>query len=172
MAYFLILAAAILRILPHAPNFAPVAAIALFGGTYLKNKKLAIIVPLAAMLLSDIFIGFYNIGVWISVYVCFAISGMLGLWLRKHKDLGNTMAVTLISSVQFYLITNFTVWAFTDMYSHTSSGLLTSYINALPFFRNTLYSDFFYVGIMFGLYELVALWVKSRKTAEIKILAK
>ncbi len=155
MAYFLILAAVILRLLPHAPNFAPVTAIALFGGTYLKNKKMAMVLPLAAMLVSDIFIGFYHAPIMISVYASFALSGLLGLWLKKRKDLGNTMAVTLAASVQFYLITNFAVWAFGTMYPHTAVGLLASYVNALPFFRNTLYGDFFYAGVMFGLYELV-----------------
>ena len=155
MAYFLILAAAILRLLPHAPNFAPITAIALFGGTYLRNKKLAIIIPLAAMLVSDIFIGFYDFKIWLSVYLSFAISGLLGLWLRKRKDTGNVMGATLAASIQFFTITNFAVWAFGTMYPHTAEGLLASYVNALPFFRNTLYGDFFYVGVMFGLYELV-----------------
>ena len=155
MAYFLILAAVILRLIPHAPNFAPITAIALFGGTYLKNKKLAIIIPLAAMLVSDIFIGFYDFKIWLSVYLSFAIAGLLGIWLRKRKEVGNVLGVTLIASIQFYLITNFAVWAFGTMYPHTEQGLLASYVNALPFFRNTLYGDFFYVGAMFGLYELV-----------------
>lgn len=168
MAYFLIFAAVILRLIPHAPNFAPVTAIALFGGTYLRNKKLAIFVPLAAMLVSDIFIGFYDFKIWLSVYLSFAISGLLGLWLRRRKDLGNTMAVTLMASVQFYAITNFAVWAFGTMYAPTASGLLASYVNALPFFRNTLYSDFFYVGILFGLYEFVSYYLKQRSIVAAK----
>lgn len=162
MAYFLIVAAAILRLLPHAPNFAPITAIALFGGAYLKNKRLAFAVPLAAMLVSDIFIGFYSLPIMLSVYASFAFSGLLGLWLRKRKDPGNVMAATLSASVQFFLITNFAVWAFGTLYSHTASGLLASYVNALPFFRNTLYSDFFYVGVMFGLYELVRRTLAAR----------
>lgn len=161
MTYFLIIAAAILRLIPHAPNFAPITAIGLFSGTYL-NKKAAVAVPLVAMLVSDYFIGFYSLPIMISVYASFAISGLLGVWLRKRKNLTNVISASLVASIQFYLITNFAVWAFGTMYPHTGHGLLASYINALPFFRNTLLGDFFYVGVMFGLYEAVKVWRAKR----------
>lgn len=154
MSYLLIFGAAILRLLPHIPNFAPITALGLFGGTYL-NKKAALLVPLLAMLISDYFIGFYHFPIMASVYLSFAMSGLLGVWLKKRKSLANTVGVTLLASIQFYLITNFAVWAAGTMYPPTASGLLASYINALPFFRNTLLGDFFYVGALFGLYEAV-----------------
>ncbi len=163
MVYFLILAAVILRFLPHAPNFAPITAVALFGGTYLANKKLAIVLPIAAMLVSDYFIGFYHWPIMLSVYLSFALSGLLGLWLRRRKNLNNTIGTTLFASIQFFLITNFAVWAFGTMYPHTASGLLASYVNAVPFFRNTLLGDFFYVGVMFGAYELIKRRVARKK---------
>lgn len=162
MTYFLIFLAVILRFLPHWPNFAPITALALFGGTYLKNKKLVVILPLAAMLVSDYFIGFYSWPIMASVYLSFALSGGLGLWLKGRKNLANVIGVTLLASVQFYLITNFAVWAFGTMYPHDPSGLLASYLNALPFFRNTLLGDFFYVSLMFGAYEAVRL-AKTKK---------
>ena len=169
MAYFLIIAAVILRLLPHLPNFAPITAMAIFGGTYLKNRWWAIILPLAAMIVSDVFIGFYERPIQASVYLSFFISGFLGLWLRKRKDVGNAMVVTLIASVQFFLVTNFAVWAFGTMYPHTGLGLLISYNNALPFFRNTLLGDFFYVGILFGLYEFVRYYLGQRTALKQKI---
>jgi hypothetical protein len=162
MSYFLILVAAILRFLPHPPNFAPITALALFGGSYLKNKKLAFIIPLGAMLVSDWFIGFYYWPIMLSVYFSFAISGLLGLWLKKHKSLPKVLGVTLLASVQFYLITNFAVWAFGTMYPLSISGLFASYINALPFFRNTIFGDLSYVAGLFGLYELVGYWQRRR----------
>lgn len=155
MVYFLIFFAIILRFLPHWPNFAPITALALFGGVYLRDKKFALVLPLAVMLVSDFFIGFYSWPVMLSVYLSFGVSGLLGLWLKKHKKIGNTIGVTLIASLQFYLITNFAVWAFGTMYPPTGAGLLQSYINALPFFRNTLAGDLFYVAAMFGVYEAV-----------------
>lgn len=163
MSYFFIFAGAILRLLPHLPNFAPIAAMALFGGVYL-NKKYAFGVPILALLISDYFIGFYNIWVMLSVYGSFFIIGLLGLWLRKHKTILNTGAITLSSSVIFFIVTNFVVWAAPpSMYSHNWQGLTQSYIMGLPFFRNTLLGDFFYVGAMFGLMEL-AIIITNRFT--------
>lgn len=161
LALFFILAAATLRFLPHLPNFAPITAMALFGGAYL-NKKYAIVVPLLAMLVSDYFIGFYNPGVMAVVYGSFALSGIFGLWLKQRKTLGRVAGVTLLASVQFFLLTNAAVWAFGDMYPHTLGGLFASYANGLPFFRGTLFGDFFYVGVMFSSYELVRFWLAKR----------
>ncbi|KKW23389.1 MAG: hypothetical protein UY65_C0004G0015 [Parcubacteria group bacterium GW2011_GWA2_51_12] len=154
IGYLLIILGAALRFLPHAPNFAPITAIALFGGMYLSRRS-AIALPLAAMLASDYFIGFYNAWVMASVYLSFAVSGFLGIWLRGRKNVANTLGVTLVASLQFYLLTNFAVWAFGTLYPKTPAGLLSSYVNALPFFRNTLLGDVFYVGALFGTFELV-----------------
>ena len=162
MQYFLIIGAAVLRLIPHIPNFAPITAIGLFGGTYL-NKKTAILIPIAALLLSDFFIGFYSLEVMAGVYGSFVISSLLGVWLKKRKNAGNVVLVTLLASIQFYIITNFAVWAFGGLYPPTLAGLTASYVNALPFFRNTLMGNFFYVGIMFGAYELVR-YYKTKKS--------
>ena len=165
LGYALIIFGAALRFLPHAPNFAPITAIAIFGGASLSRRS-AFVLPLAAMLVSDYFIGFYNPAVMASVYLSFAISGLLGVWLRTRKNVANTLGATLFASVQFYILTNFAVWAFGTMYSKTAAGLLASYVNALPFFRNTLLGDVFYVGALFGIFELVKYLValKQRST--------
>lgn len=162
MAFFFILAAVILRLVPHLPNFAPIAALALFGGTYL-NKKFALIVPLTAMLVSDYFIGFYNPWIMLSVYGSFVLIGLIGLWLKNHKSSPNVIGASLFSSIIFFLVTNFAVWAVLhSMYPHNLQGLLQSYIMGLPFFKNTLLGDLFYVATMFGLYELV-LWLTLKR---------
>ena len=165
MAIFFIIAGALIRILAHfhyivyIPNFAPIAAMALFGGVYFTNKKYALIIPLAAMIISDIFIGFYNPWILVSVYGSFLLIGLLGLWLKKHKTMPNILGASLLGSVGFFLITNFAVWAVPhSLYPHTLQGLLNSYMMGLPFFRNTILGDLFYTGIMFGLMEAV-LWV-------------
>jgi len=162
MAFFFIIAAVILRLVPHLPNFAPIAAMALFGGTYL-NKKFALIVPVAAMLVSDYFIGFYNHWVMASVYGSFLIIGLLGWWLKKNKSVANVIGASLFGSIIFFLVTNFAVWVVPgSMYPHAWQGLISCYIMGLPFFRNTLMGDLFYVAMMFGLYELV-LWVTIKR---------
>ncbi len=167
MAYFFILSAVVLRLLPHVPNFAPIAAMALFGGTYL-GKKYALLVPLAAMVISDYFIGFYDLRLELVVWGSFLLVGVLGLWLKRHKNIQNVIGATLLGSVLFFIITNLGVWAFSSWYPKTVQGLSQSYLLAIPFFRNTILGDLFYVGIMFGLYELTLWLVKEKKFSFIK----
>jgi hypothetical protein len=143
--------AVILRLVPHPANVAPIAAMALFGGAYL-NKKYALIVPLLAMFVSDLFLGFHES--MFLVYVSFLLTGLIGIWLSKHKTLVNVIGASVFSSLLFYLLTNFNYWYATALYPKTMSGLLQSYINALPFFRNSLIGDLLYVGLFFGAYEL------------------
>jgi len=153
--------ALLVKYLPHLPNFAPIAAIALFAGVYL-NKKYALIIPIAAMLIADIFIGTYNPYVMVSVYGSFLIIGLIGLWLRNHKTLPNIIGGSLAGSVIFFLLTNFAVWVVPHgWYPHTVQGLVDCFALALPFFRNTIIGDLFYVGSFFGLMEVSILLTKS-----------
>lgn len=154
----------VLRFAPHFPNFAPIAAMALFGGVYL-NKKYALIVPIAAMLVSDFFIGFYDIKLMAGVYISFILVGLIGLFIKKHKNLGTIVGGTLLGSVLFFVITNFAVWVFYNWYPHTLSGLGQCFTMALPFFRGTLMGDLFYVAVLFGVYEIVAAWMKRKSFA-------
>lgn len=167
MVYFFIVAAVILRLLPHLPNFAPIAAIALFGGVYL-NKKYALILPLVAMLVSDIFIGFYSPCIMISVYGSFLIIGLIGLWLKNNKTLSNVIGASLSGSILFFLLTNFAMWVIPhSLYPHSLQGLLNCYTMGLPFFRGTILGDLFYTGAMFGLMEvaikIINTWGLRRK---------
>lgn len=157
--FLIIVFAVILRLLPHPPNFAPIAAMALFGGAYL-DKKYALIVPLLAMLISDLFLGLHQTMVF--VYGSFLLTGLIGLWLKKHKSLKNILLATISSSILFFLITNFGVWLVWDFYPKDFYGLIQSYILATPFFRNTILGDLFYTGLFFGSYELL-LWFLMRK---------
>lgn len=152
---FLIIAiAALLRLLPHPPNVAPIAAMALFGGVYL-NKKYALILPLLALFISDLFIGFYGAPMMSFVYGSFLLTGYIGLFLKSHKKPSMIIAAALFSSLFFYLITNFGVWLATPLYPKTLSGLLNCYTMAIPFFRNTILGDLLYTGVFFGTYEIV-----------------
>ena len=150
--FLIIFLAVLMRLVPHIPNFAPISAMALFGGVYI-NKKHALIVPLLAMLVSDFFLGFHK-GIPF-VYGSFLLIGLIGIWLREHKSLRNILAATFFSSLLFFIITNFGVWLIGEIYPKTFSGLIQCYIFALPFFRNTILGDAFYVGILFGSYELM-----------------
>ena len=154
MSYFFIFLGAVMRFLPHAPNFAPIGAMALFGGAKL-NKKYALILPLAAMIVSDYFIGFYSWQIMASVYGSFLIYGLLGLWARKNGGWLKIGGATLAGSILFFLITNGAVWAFSSMYPHTLVGLFACYAAGLPFWRNTLLGDVFFTAVFFGVYELL-----------------
>ncbi|MBI3952732.1 MAG: hypothetical protein HY336_02130 [Candidatus Doudnabacteria bacterium] len=167
MAYLFILIGAVLRVIPHPANFAAIGAISLFGGTYL-NKRYALILPLAAMIVSDFFIGFDSVTSRLTVYGSFALIGLIGLWIRKHKNVFTIVGGSLAGSLIFYLITNFAFFYPIGMYSHDLGGIIASYTNAIPFFRNTILGDLFYVAIFFGAYELVKKF-EARKIQRSKI---
>jgi hypothetical protein len=151
--------------LPHLPNFTPVAAIALFSGFYL-NRKYSFGIVIAAMLVADLIIGFYSPLVMSAVYGSFLLIWLLGVRLKKHPGTLNLISTTLFGSIIFYLVTNFAVWAFPGsfmMYPKTWHGLMTCYIMGLPFFRSMALGDLFYVGTLFGAYELAKLMVAKRR---------
>ena len=144
--------AILLRLLPHPPNVASIAAMALFGGAYL-DKRFALAIPLLALFASDIFIGFHSTMPF--VYGSFVLTGIIGMWLRTRRNVKNIVFTTLGSSVLFFLITNFGVWFLGTLYPRTLDGLLQSYLMGLPFFRNTLIGDLVYAGMLFGGYEVI-----------------
>ncbi|MCL5011203.1 MAG: hypothetical protein M1127_03305 [Patescibacteria group bacterium] len=151
------------RFLPHPPNFAPIAALALFCGVYLRGRKIALAAPLGAMLISDIFLGFYEWPVAIAVYGCFMFSVFLGWLVQKRKKWHRVFIASLAGSVAFFTATNFAVWAFTPWYAKTAEGLYQCYFSALPFFKNTLLGDLLYTGVFFGLYETVMMAARQLK---------
>lgn len=152
LAMVLIIFAAGSRLLPHPANFAPIAAVGIFSAFVFKNKLLRFGVPIMAMFVSDAIIGFYSPLIMASVYFCFLISVFLGRELKKNPSVSNGVGVSLLASLQFYLITNLAVFLFTPMYAKNIQGLINCYYLALPFFRNTIMGDLFYSGVIFGLY--------------------
>jgi hypothetical protein len=149
----LILVVALSRLIPHPVNFTPIAAIALAGGVYLE-KRFALIIPLAALFISDLFIGFHNTILF--VYGSFVLIGFMGLWLKSHKKFFPVIGTIILSSILFFIITNFGVWLTGGgwFYPKTWQGLVECYVMAIPFFRNTLAGDLIFTGVLFGLFEL------------------
>lgn len=156
------------RLLPHAWNVAPIAAIALFAGVYL-GRYYALILPPVAMLAGDIFIGFYQWQLALVVYSCFMITGLIGYLISKHKSFVTIVAGSIAGSVIFFILTNWAVWQFSAWYAKDWAGLIQCYTLAIPFFRNTLLGDLFYTSVLFGAYETVKIWLKSRRLALINI---
>lgn len=140
------------RMVPHAPNFTPIAASALFASFWFERPILAVMVPLAAMSFSDWFIGFYDWRVMTSVYLALAFPAVLGPFIRSKFTAGRVIASAIASSTLFFLLTNFAVWSFASMYPRTLNGLVQCYGAAVPFFRNTLTGDLVWSGVFFGAY--------------------
>jgi len=168
-AFILIALGIAARFLPHPANFAPIGAIAIFSGIYLP-KKWALVLPLAAMFFSDLFIGFYSLPIMLSVYAGFIIMSLVGLIVRRNKKLSTILGGTILGGVIFYLVTNGAVWAFGNWYEHNLAGLINCYIVAIPFFRNSLLGDLFYTGALVGAYEasLVLLYGKEKAAVMVK----
>jgi hypothetical protein len=159
----LILLAAFTRLIPHAPNFTAVGAMALFGGAYFSRKSWALLVPLLALWLSDILLNnliyreyypTFTLAVNPWTYGTFAVLVGLGAVALKKVTVGSVVVTSLMASVIFFLVTNFGVWLGSPEYPQNATGLLLCYLAGEPFFWNTLLGDLFYCGLLFGSYEL------------------
>lgn len=144
-----IAALALFRALQWIPNVSPVAAMALFAGATFHDRKLAFVIPLAAMLLSDLYLGLHDTMLY--VYGAFTLTIVLGFALKSHvfKALP-VLAAAVGSSLLFFLITNFGVWLQGPLYSHDLAGLIECYVAAIPFYRNSLMGDLLFSALLFG----------------------
>lgn len=161
----MILLAALSRLLPHPPNFSPVEAIALFGGAHFASRGWALIVPLAALLLSDLvlaatagssYAGYLGgISFW-SVYACIALSTVLGFGLRGKIGGARLLGYSLAGSVLFFVVTNFAAWlGSAAFYPQTAAGLAAAYVAGIPFFQWTVLGTLAYAAILFGGFALL-----------------
>lgn len=147
------MAAAATRLLPHAPNMTSITALALFGGAYFSDRRLAFAVPLTALLLSNLVLGFYS---HMEVqYLSFAVIIAMGFPLARRRTAVRIATATLLSAVVFFVLTNLGVWAFAPLYPKTLAGLLACYVAAIPFFGNSLFGDLLYTVILFGGFRLL-----------------
>jgi len=158
--------AAFTRLIPHAPNFTAILAVALFGGAKFRNASLAILVPLVVMLLTDltsstiqfggtnIVMGFHSLMPF--VYSCIAITSLIGIYISKKANAAYIIGGSLLASTLFFLITNAGVWYHNPQFTQDWGGLFACYDFAIPFFGNQLAGDLFYNGILFGAYALAS----------------
>jgi hypothetical protein len=158
--YFYVLAAAVLRVLPHPWNLAPVGAMFLFSGATFRSRLQGWLVPLAALVISDyaviqiLYHGQYS---WFSpaTWTAFSLVGLLGWTLRSKITVTRVAGAALGGAIIFYLVSNFAVWAGSAMYPHTLTGLAACYTAAIPFFRNDVAGNLVYCAAMFGSYQLL-----------------
>ena len=148
------------RFLPHAPNFTPVLALALFGGVYLKRSQ-ALFLPLALMMVTDLFIGLHPVipFTWGSLLLISCI----GVWVRSSHSMWRVATGSVVSALLFFVVTNFGCWL--AYYPQTWEGFVSCYVLAVPFFRGTLVSTLLYTVILFGGYEFLAAQVRKTRLA-------
>ena len=140
--------AAVLRLVPHPPNFTPIGAMALFSGAYLGRRALAFAALLGALLVSDAVLGFYpGMATVYATDLLIVLIGSLALQRRSALRIG---IAAVASSAVFFAITNFGMWLWSGIYPRTLSGLETCFVAAVPFFQNTLAGDLFYSALLFG----------------------
>ena len=145
----MVLAVAAIRLAPHPMNFAPIGALALFGGAYFSSRRQALIVPLLSLMIGDAITGFHKLIPF--VYASFLVSVAIGFWLRQSRSATRIGAATLAGATQFFLVTNFAVWATSiGSYPKTAAGLIECYIAGIPLFWNTLAGDAIYAALLFG----------------------
>ena len=170
LAIVMTVLAALVRLVPHPPNFTPIGGVALFGGARLRGWQ-AYVVPLLALVITDpirsrLEGGFPAYSAMTPIiYASFLISVFLGrTFLRNTNNPVRIGSVAFVGSLQFFLITNFFVWFGSQtMYAHTVSGLAACYVAGLPFFGRTVLADLFYSAVLFGAYALVSHRMESER---------
>ena len=149
----IILVLALSRLIPHPPNFTPILGMAVFSGAVINKKIIAYIIPLIAMLLSDLFLGFHA-GMPV-IYFSLAICVLIGTFIDSRITIFNSFLCISGGVIAFFLITNLAVWYGSGMYEFSISGLMKSYLMGLPFLQNTFISSLIYGMGAFLIYDII-----------------
>lgn len=160
----IIASVAVTRFVPHPPNFTPVMSVAIFGSAVFFNRYLGLVVALAAMALSDLFLGMHSTLPY--VYGAMILCGMLGFLLRDRRNAVKILGVTLVGSVVFFVITNLGVFISQDLYPKTGAGLVACYVAALPYLKTSLVGDILFSAVLFGLHHVLVAQAQRREFAK------
>ena len=164
MPYLFVIGAILLRLLPHPWNLTPLGAMFLFGGAAFSRRRDSLLIPMVALLLSDIAVmyllygGRYGWNWSPFTWVAFLLVGLIGWTLRGRTSMARVAGASLAGSLVFFLLSNFGTWISGGMYPLTFSGLTACYVAALPFLRNTVLGDLVYAGLFFGCWQ----WLRHR----------
>ena len=148
----LILILSFSRLIPHPWNFTPVLATGIFAGFYFKQFYLSLFIVILSMFIGDLYLGFHS--TMFFTYISLIIAVALGLFVNKFK-FTEVLFTGLASSVCFFAITNFGAWLTLEMYEKNLTGLLQSYVLAIPFFHNTLISTLIYLVVLKLLFNFI-----------------
>ncbi len=152
-----VLGAILFRVLPHPWDITPVAAMFLFSGAMFRSKRNSLVVPLAALLVSDFAVDrllYHGAWAWFSPFTWagFLMIGLLGWTLRGRFNWLSIAGASVLGSTLFFLLTNLGVWLSWNIYSHSLTGLAVCYAAGVPFYRNALLGDLAWNAVMFGSY--------------------
>ena len=153
LALGLVALLALSRLIPHPPNFTPILGMAVFSGAIINKRFFAYLVPLLAMLLSDLYLGFH--ASMPIIYFSLAICVLIGTFIEARVTILNSFLSISLGVLVFFLITNFMVWYGSGMYESSISGLLTCYFMGLPFVQNTFISSILYGMGAFLIYDII-----------------
>ena len=148
----LIFILALSRLIPHPWNFTPVLAIGVFSGFYFKQIYLSFFVVIFSMFIGDLFLGFHS--TMFFTYISLAVAVLIGLNIKRFS-FAEILLGGLSSSLAFFIITNFGAWLTLEMYEKNLSGLLQSYVLAIPFFHSTLISTLLYLFVLKFLFNFI-----------------
>lgn len=162
----IIFAVALSRLVPSMPNFSPMAAIALFGAVHFDQKWKSILVIFLATFFSDLVLNntiysymnpsftiFYDGFIW--QYLAYAVIVILGAKTIPVVNFKNVLVGSLVTTVAFFIITNFGAWLSLPIYTKDLAGLTSSYLSAIPFLKASFMSDLLYSLGMFGGYYIL-----------------
>jgi hypothetical protein len=147
------------RLAPHIPNTTPITAITITARKYV-GRTWAYIIPIVAMAVSDVFIGFYDVRIMASVYVSFLLIAAMSSLTKKYASPVFIPLLAAMSSILFFLVTNFAVWLFSPLYAKSIWGLLLSYELGLPFLRNMLVGDVVFTTLLYGVFALAHMMLR------------
>ena len=140
---FFIVGLAFIRLIPHPPNLTPILAFAIISPMLIKNRYEGMLIPVSAMFVSDIIIGFH-----VYQFVTYATILSISFFAPMKKNYLNLSLIAIAGSVWFFITTNFAVWLIWDNYPKNIEGILTCYTMAIPFFKNTLISTLLFTGLL------------------------
>lgn len=157
-----VLIASLTRIIPHPWNFTAVGAIAFFSGARFEDKKMALWVPVLTLFITDLILGFHSTVLF--TYGGFLLMSLLGRMAQRTQFV-KTTGLLITSSLAFYFVSNFGVWAVENYYPKTFEGLIQCYVMGIPFLQRQLMADLFYSGLLFAAYEALnrKVWMQVQK---------
>lgn len=151
------------RLIPHAPNWTAIGALALWGATFFNRRSLSLVLPLTALILTDLALGFHSTLVW--VYAGFLLVTLIGWILPADQGAKNWITGSLIGSLVFFAVSNFGVWMSGELYPKTLDGLVQCFVMALPFFENQLGADLFF-NLFFAATHVMVFKTSSKLISE------